>query len=85
MTKKTALSALMIVFAMVSQTFAAALAYDDLERSRDALLSQRDHLQQEAAQVASQIDSLQRRLQAINDSLRDNDANLRDIERAMRR
>lgn len=89
MTRKTALSTLLIVLFVFFEFLAGAFAYDEandsnLQRSRDALLSQRDHLQQEAAQVASQIDSLQRRLQAINDSLRDNDAALRDVERAMR-
>jgi peptidoglycan hydrolase CwlO-like protein len=90
MTRKTALSALLIVLLVFFQFLAGAFAYDDandgnLERSHDALLSQRDHLQQEAAQISRQIDSLQQRLQAINDSLRDNDAALRDVERALRR
>jgi len=90
MTRRTTLSALLIVCAVTIQGISATSAYDEvndgnLERSRDALLSQRDHLQQEAAAITRQIDSLERRLQAINDSLRDNDAALRDVERAMRR
>jgi septal ring factor EnvC (AmiA/AmiB activator) len=86
MTTKIALSALLICLAAFVQQPTAICAYDganDLERSRDNLLDQRNHLQQEADQIGRQIDALQQRLSRINDALRDNDANLRDIERAL--
>jgi hypothetical protein len=55
-----------------------------LERSRNALLEQRDHLQQEADVLKRQIDSLQQRLSVVYDRLRDNDQALKDVERSMR-
>jgi hypothetical protein len=55
-----------------------------LERSRNSLLEQRDHLQQEADVLKRQIDALQQRLSVVYDRLRDNDASLKDVERAMR-
>jgi chromosome segregation ATPase len=89
MTKKIALTALLICLAAYVQQPTAISAYDgndtNLQRSRDSLLDRRDRLQQEAAQIGSQIDALQQRLSRINDALRDNDNALRDIEGAMRR
>ena len=62
-----------------------AATINNLNRSRDALLDQRNYLQQQADVVNKKIDSLQKQLDVINSYLRDNDRALRDVEVALNR
>ncbi len=65
-----------------------ALAYDtgvynNLLKTRDALLQQRDYLQRAYDDTAKQIDLLQQKLGRVNDYLDQNNKNLRDIDTAL--
>lgn len=57
--------------------------YDNLNRSRQALLEQRDQLQQSADDLARQIDNLNRKLDAVKSYLKNTDAAVREIDRSM--
>ena len=59
--------------------------YDNLQRSRDALLTQRNHLQQTADDISRKIDALQRQQDTVNSYLRDTDNALHDVDEALRR
>jgi peptidoglycan hydrolase CwlO-like protein len=58
--------------------------YNNLQRSRDALLSQRQDLQTAYDQVTQQIDQLNQKLNRIDSYLRQTDQSLRDVESAMK-
>lgn len=62
-----------------------AQTYNNLAKSRDALLTQRAHLQDAADQIGEKIDVLQRQLDTVNAYMRDTDSALRDVETAMNR
>ena len=57
--------------------------WDNLNRSRDALLAQRTRLQEAADKLGQQIDYLNQQLDKVNAYLRDNDRAIRDVERAL--
>jgi uncharacterized protein YlxW (UPF0749 family) len=59
--------------------------YDNLARSRDALLTQKQHLQETADSLKLRIDEAQRQLDSVNQYLRDTDSALNDVDNAMRR
>ncbi len=59
--------------------------YGSLQRSRDALLDQRQYLQAEADRLKVRVNALNLSLDTVNGYLRDNDRALRDVETAMRR
>lgn len=58
---------------------------NSLARSRDALLTQRSHLQDAANETKGKIAELQGKLDSINAYLTDTDNALRDVESAMAR
>jgi hypothetical protein len=58
--------------------------YNNLQKSRDALLSQRQDLQAAYDQVTQQIDQLNQKLIRIDSYLRQTDQSLRDVESAMK-
>jgi peptidoglycan hydrolase CwlO-like protein len=62
-----------------------ASIYNSLSRSRDALLTQRSHLKDAAAEVQTKINELQGKMDSINSYLSDTDNALRDVESAMAR
>lgn len=62
-----------------------ASIYNSLSRSRDALLTQRSHLKDAAAEVQTKINEYQGKLDSINSYLSDTDNALRDVESAMAR
>lgn len=63
----------------------AAGVWDNLNRSRDALLTQRQNLQTAADSLNKRISELQRQLDSVNAYLRDTDSAIRDVESAMKR
>lgn len=86
---------LWFVFGALSAAFSmqfvsgAASAYDsavynNLMKTRDALLQQRDYLQKAYDDTQRQIDALQQKMTRINSYLDQNDKNLRDIDAALR-
>lgn len=74
-----------LVVACVASIAANSQVYGSLQRSRDALLDQRNYLQGEANRLAVRISALQTQLDTVNSYLRDNDRALRDVETAMNR
>ncbi len=74
-----------LVVACVASGAANSQVYGSLQRSRDALLDQRNYLQGEANRLAVRISALQTQLDTVNSYLRDNDRALRDVETAMNR
>ena len=74
-----------LVVACVASMAANSQVYGSLQRSRDALLDQRNYLQGEANRLAVRISALQTQLDTVNSYLRDNDRALRDVETAMNR
>lgn len=58
---------------------------NSLAKSRDALLTQRAHLQDAADDTRQKIAELQNKLDSINSYLADTDNALRDVESAMAR
>ncbi|HEY9677362.1 MAG TPA: hypothetical protein V6C76_05110 [Drouetiella sp.] len=58
---------------------------NSLNRSRDALLTQRSHLQQAADDTRARIGELQTKLDSINSYLSDTDKAIRDVEAALAR
>lgn len=61
-----------------------AYVYENLSRSRDALLSQRAELERTRNDVSSQIDRLQQKMARIDQYLRQVDGSIRDVEDAMK-
>jgi len=59
--------------------------YDNLNRSRDALLTQRKNLQDASDRLNRRIAELQRQLDSVNSYLRDTDNAIRDVESALKR
>jgi hypothetical protein len=59
--------------------------YNSLFRSRTALLDQRAHLLESAAQLGTQIDAHNRQLDTVNSYLRDTDKAIKDVEETMAR
>lgn len=57
--------------------------YNNLMRTRDALLQQRDYLRRSADETSKQLDQLQQKMGRINNYLDQNDKNLRDIDAAL--
>jgi uncharacterized coiled-coil DUF342 family protein len=57
--------------------------YNNLMRTRDALLQQRDYLRRSADETSKQLDQLQQKMARINNYLDQNDKNLRDIDAAL--
>jgi prefoldin subunit 5 len=57
--------------------------YDNLQRSRDALLSQRDELQRARNDVMAQIDRLNQKAARIDQYLKQVDDLLRDVNSAL--
>lgn len=55
----------------------------NLQRTRDALLDQRAHLEQAADSIGKKIDELNRQLDIVNSYLRDTDKAIRDVDAAM--
>jgi len=74
-----------LVVACVASVAANSQVYGSLQRSRDALLDQRNYLQGEANRLAVRISALQTQIDTVNSYLRDNDRALRDVETAMNR
>ncbi len=59
--------------------------YDSLQRSRDALLGQREELQRARSDALSQIDRLNQKVQRIDAYLRQIDDSLRDVNDSLDR
>jgi len=59
--------------------------YGNLNRSRDALLDQRAHLQEAADGLNKRIAELQRQLDSVNSYLRDTDNAVHDVDNALKR
>ncbi len=57
--------------------------YDNLQRSRDALLSQKTELQRAYNDVASQVDKLQTKLTRLDSYLRQVDSSIKDVDNAL--
>jgi len=80
-----------LVLAIVaSWTMGYAHAYssdvrNNLNKTRDALLDQRQHLQERADSINQRLAELNRSLDVVNSYLRDTDRNIRDIDDALRR
>jgi uncharacterized membrane-anchored protein YhcB (DUF1043 family) len=58
--------------------------YNNLAKSRDALLSQRQDLQAAYDRVTQQLDQLNQSLTRLDSYLKQTDQSLRDVESAMR-
>jgi len=58
---------------------------DNLKRSRDALLTQRQNLQESADAISRRIDELQHQLDSVNSYLRDTDSAIHDVDGALGR
>lgn len=58
--------------------------YNNLQRTRDALLDQRDRLQRAYNNVSKQIDELQQKKVRLNSYLDQTEQSLRDVERSLR-
>ena len=81
---------LLLFVALVSFSLGNAQAYstevvNNLKRTRDALLDQRSHLDQNAANIKRKISEYERQLDVVNSYLRDTDNALRDVDDAIRK
>lgn len=91
MTVAKALRLLLLVILILASWGAGYVqAYDatvvnSLNKTRDALLDQRLHLQQRADAISQRVAELNRQLDLVNSYLRDTDRNLRDVEDALKR
>jgi uncharacterized protein YlxW (UPF0749 family) len=76
-----------LVFLLTLTNIAASayesMIYSNLNRSRQALLDQRAHLQDSADRIGRQIDNLNRQLDTVHAYLRDTDSALRDVETSL--
>lgn len=59
--------------------------YNNLSKTRDALIDQRTHLEEKADGIKKTISELERQLDMVNSYLRDTDRSLRNIEDAIKR
>lgn len=84
---------LLITAAMVGLLFAASTekssgydqyVYENLQKSRDALLSQRADLERNRGELLAQIDRLQQKVARIDQYLRQVDGSLRDVDGALK-
>ena len=66
-------------------TFNTRDVINNLNKTRDSLLDQRQHLAERADQINQQIRNLQQQLDVVNSYLNDTDRNIRDVEDALRR
>ena len=73
---------LLFLLAFVNLTALAldSMVYNNLSRSRQALLDQKQHLQESADRIGRQLDNLNRQMDTVNSYLRDTDSALRDVE-----
>lgn len=60
------------------------IVYDNLMRSKDALLNQRAYLQKALDSLTSQMNDLNDKIGRLRDYLNQNDQALRDVDRALR-
>jgi len=58
--------------------------YNNLQKTRDALLQQRDYLQRAYDDANKQLDAIQQKLNRINNYLDQNNKNMQDIDQALR-
>lgn len=58
---------------------------NNLNKTRDALLDQRTHLQERYDAISRRIAELNQQLDVINSYLKDTDRNIRDVDDALRR
>ena len=75
---------------MASWTMGYVNAYSsqvtmNLNKTRDALLDQRAHLQERYDQIRAKIAELNQQLNVVDSYLRDTDRNIRDVDDALRR
>lgn len=84
---------LLVTAAMVGLLFAASTersdsyssyAYENLQKSRDALLSQRADLERNRGELLGQIDRLQQKVARIDQYLRQVDGSLKDVDDALK-
>ncbi|MBK9144173.1 MAG: hypothetical protein IPM23_16890 [Candidatus Melainabacteria bacterium] len=59
--------------------------YNNLFKTRDALIDQRTHLEEKADEIKKKMAELDRQLDVVNSYLRDTDRSLRNIEDAIKR
>ena len=81
---------LLVLVAVISWTLGNVHAYStevvsNLQRTRDALLNQRSHLESKADEIKRKIDEYNRNLAIVNGYLRETDNALKDVENAIRR
>ncbi len=57
--------------------------YDNLARSRQALLDQKQKLQETADRIGQQLDNLNHQMDTVNAYLRDTDSAIHDVEDTM--
>jgi peptidoglycan hydrolase CwlO-like protein len=82
---KTAILLLVVFAQTVSGAYARNQAvYDNLMKSRDALLSQRAYLQKAVDDLGNQINELQDKQKRVSDYEHQVDKALRDVENAIR-
>lgn len=74
----------MLLFSTSQTSRAQSNIYSNLERSRDALLSQQAELQKAYDDTRKQIDNLNGRLNRIDSYLRQINSALKDVEDVMR-
>lgn len=73
----------MLAFANLAALALDSMVYNNLSRSRQALLDQRQHLQEQADRIGRQLDTLNRQMDTVNAYLRDTDSALRDVETSL--
>jgi len=76
--------ALVATMTGVAATAVDTQVYGNLNRSRDALLNQRAHLQEVADGLKRRMDDTQKQLDSVNSYLRDTDNAIRDVDSALR-
>jgi uncharacterized protein YlxW (UPF0749 family) len=59
--------------------------YENLMRSRDALLTQKQHLNESADSIKQRINELQKQLDSVNQYISDTDNAVHDVDDALRR
>ena len=79
-----------LAFAFIFWSIGYANAYDsnvvqNLYKTRDALVDQRNHLLTKSDQIKNRINELNKQLGVIDSYIRDTDKNIRDVEDAINR
>ena len=77
------LSFMLIASSVDSSSGSDNYLYDNLQRSRDALLAQRDELNRAKTDVLAQIDRLNQKAARIDQYLNQVDDSLRDVNSAL--